>query len=174
MQKTIISLVILGVVLVGSYFIIKNGKDVNTTPVVSNEINTNEETPAPEGKKIAFSEFVKQGGTYKCDTKQTMSDFENNGTIYINGTDMRGDFTTVAEGKTIKASMILKDGYSYNWSSASNMGFKMKTVKDSATDESDLYAWNADQIGDYNCEPWTVDESIFTPPTNITFKTTGV
>jgi hypothetical protein len=60
------------------------------------------------------------------------------------------------------------------------MGFKVK-IPDSAnnvngntnTDVQGTYSWNAEQIGDYNCEPWTVDQSKFELPKGITFTELG-
>ena len=175
MSKTLISLVILGVVLVGGYFIISGKKDDNME-AVKNETVNEDQVADTSGKKMAFSEFIKQGGSYKCEVKQAMSDFENNGTVYINGTNIRGDFSTVAEGKAMDTTFISRDGYSYTWSSLMpSTGFKMKIKTDaSANADSQNYSWNAEQIGDYNCEAWTADESKFVIPTNINFKVVGV
>lgn len=175
MSKTLISLVILGAVLVGGYFII-SGKKADNMEAVKNETANEDQVADTSGKKMAFSEFIKTGGSYKCDVKQSMSDFENSGTVYINETNIRGDFSTVAEGRTINTTFISRDGYSYTWSSAlPDMGFKMKIKTDaSASADSENYSWNAEQIGDYNCEAWVGDESKFAIPTNINFKVVGV
>ncbi len=183
MQKTILSIAVLVVVILGGYLIIKSNKQSEYgTPVVVDTQTQNEETAQPQasGKKIAFSEFTKQygQGSYKCDVKQAVSDFENNGTVYLSNGNVRGEFTTVAEGRTLDTSFIARDGYTYTWSSAlPQMGFKTKMVTTTAeTDDAKLsaqYSWNADQIGDYTCVPWTADASKFNIPTNITFKTIG-
>lgn len=159
---------IVAVVVVGGYFLLTSKKAVDTNTEVRGE----------ETKKIAFSELVKQGGSYKCDVKQAMSDFENSGTVYMNGSNLRGDFSTIAEGRPIDTSFIFRDGYSYTWSSAlSTMGFKMKVPANAemngAIDASGTYGWSANQIGDYNCEPWTVDQSKFALPAGMTFTEIG-
>lgn len=176
MQKTIISLVILVAVVAGGYLVIKNGKRTESVPTVDTEVssqaqeNTSESTA---GKKMAFSEFIKQGGSYKCDVKQYMNDFENSGTVYISNGKISGEYSTVAEGMNIKSNFIISDGYSYGWSSAlPNMGMKVKIVSN-ADGKGETYTWSADQVGDYNCEPWTPDESKFNIPTSVTFKTIG-
>jgi hypothetical protein len=169
MSKTWMMVLGVGVVLVGGYFALTSNKVAENTQTSN---NTNTEQSA---KKMAFGDFVKQGGAYKCEVKQRVSDFENNGTVYINGGNMMGEYNTVAEGRMMNTSFIMKDGYSYTWSSAlPNMGFKVKvetsTTGNTSADTSGTYAWNASQIGDYNCEPWNVDQSKFVPPDNITFK----
>jgi len=172
MSKTLIAVVVVAVVALGGYFILRSNKMPENAPM-ENQVSEQSGEKSAE-KKMAFSEFIKQGGSYKCEVKQAMSDFENSGTIYLNGDKMRGEFTTVAEGRTIMSTFISKDGWMYTWSSASpGMGFKEKTVKSPGTDESDIYHWNADQIGDYNCEAWTADQSKFDLPAGVTFKLVG-
>jgi hypothetical protein len=153
MSKTTISILVVALVVVGGYFIVK-AKKAESPEVANMETNT-QSTP----KKMAFSEFIKQGGAYKCDVKQSMSDMENSGTVYIDGTMISGEYSTIAEGRKMDTNFILKDGYSYTWSSTlPGMGFKIK-IPESANDNVDAsasgdYSWNANQIGDYNCEPW--------------------
>ncbi|MFZ3012047.1 MAG: hypothetical protein WA060_03595 [Minisyncoccia bacterium] len=171
MSKKLIGLIVVVLVLIGGYFIFGGNKDAeNEEPG-----NTNAEQQQT-GKKMAFSEFLKQGGAYKCEVKQFLSDFENSGTMYVSGKNLRGEFSTVAEGKTMLSSFISRDGYSYTWSSlAPGMGFKIKVAEntkttDTTTDTSGAYAWDADQIGDYNCENWVVDTAKFELPKDITFQ----
>ncbi|HEV7702226.1 MAG TPA: hypothetical protein VGO63_02165 [Candidatus Paceibacterota bacterium] len=170
MSKTLISVLVLALVIVGGYFIVKANKGGYAAPTVSTEENTSDTSniPAQSGKKIAFSEFVKQGGSYKCDVKQAMSDFENSGVVYMSGGKIRGDFSTIAEGRPIDSSFVVKDGYTYMWSSAlPTMGFKVKVNADATA--SGEYNWQ-EGVGDYNCEPWTADEATFTLPASVTFK----
>ena len=168
MSKNLISgLIVVAVIAIGGYFIFKGDKAPNPGDVKGEETT---ET----GKKMAFSEFVKQGGSYKCTVKQAMNDFENSGTVYINGAQMRGEFSTIAEGRNVDTTFIVTDGYTYSWSSMlPNMGFKMKinpgTNGGGSADTSGTYSFNSEQIGDYNCEPWTVDASMFATPSGMTF-----
>jgi len=168
MSKKLIILVILVAVVVGVYFVFGGSKEVKNEELG----NTNDEQPT--GKKMAFSQFLKQGGAYKCEVKQSMSDFENSGTMYVSGKNMRGEFSTVAEGKTMVSSFMSRDGYSYTWSSLTpGMGFKIKAEAETSNEGADIngtYAWNADQIGDYNCENWVVDATKFELPKNVTFQ----
>ncbi len=169
-----------GIVVAGGYSVANNRKSAEVALQTElKEINKadGENTEKPAGKKMAFSAFVKQGGSYKCEVKQYMSDVENSGTVYLNGTNMRGEFSTIAEGRTIDTSFIFTDGFMYTWSSAlPSMGFKIKAdpkVENPNASASGTYAWNADQIGDYNCEAWTADTVKFTLPAGMTFKEIG-
>jgi hypothetical protein len=174
--KTIILAVIGVAVIIGGYFIIKS----NTSPSVGDEVvvtQTELETAAPEatGKKMAFSQFVKQGGSYQCTVHQYIGDMDTMGTTYIHNGMIRGEHTTEIQGMTIDTTLIVRDGYSYTWTSlAPNMGFKAKvtdmTNTDTSVQTSGTYSFNADQIGDYNCESWKEDVSVFEIPSGVTFQ----
>jgi hypothetical protein len=53
-------------------------------------------------------------------------------------------------------------------------GFKSEVSADAEGDgsagTSGDYSFNADQIGDYDCQPWTVDNTKFTLPVGVTFQ----
>jgi hypothetical protein len=124
---------------------------------------------------MAFSEFLKQGGAYKCTVNQYMQGTDVQGTVFINGDKIHADYNIAVQGMTIDSSMTVRDGYSYTWSSMMpGTGYKSKVVTSSdtsvgGTDTSGTYAWNAEQIGDYNCEAWNHDEETFALPTGVTF-----
>lgn len=184
MSKILMWVLVAGVVI-GGYVVINNSKsevtenDSNLAGGTELEGSSEANSMDAAGKKMAFSQFVKQGGSYKCEVKQYLSDFENSGTVYLNGGNMRGEFSTVAEGRTMDTSFIFKDEYMYSWSSSlPNMGFKMKvnpmmTNTNTEAETSGTYSWNADQIGDYNCEVWTVDPSKFALPAGVNFQAVG-
>ncbi len=198
MSKTLLGVVVAILALIGGYFALGLNKEqtpeVEEKTVVQEETkNTNEEatettsdepeitvstTEQPSSKKMAFNEFIKNGGSYKCEVKQALSDMDNSGTVYIDGERIRGDFTTIAEGRKMDTSFIFREGYSYTWSSAlPNTGFKMKVEKtatgDTKADTSGTYSWNAEQIGDYNCVAWTVGLDKFALPRGVTFNEVG-
>ncbi len=172
MSKTLISVLILGVLVVGGYFAFtaNNGGEVQN--------GNGENSSVPDGKKMAFSQFLKQGGSYKCDVSQSVSGVENTGTVYTSNEMIRGEFSTTVQGRTIDSTMVVRDGYAYSWGSAlPGTGFKVKTaasVYDTTTaGGSGSYSFNAEQIGDYNCEPWVREESKFTLPADVKFTTVG-
>lgn len=179
MSKTLISVLVVGVLVVGGYFVFRGNKVIDNAQVANNEISgEQEQTTVPSGKKMAFSEFMKQGGSYKCEVNQDVNDVETKGVTYINDGMVRGEYNTKVQGQNINSTLIVRDGFVYSWTSMlPNMGFKAKADTSASGDvtagASGSYSWNAEQIGDYNCEAWTVDQSKFTVPTNITFKMVG-
>ncbi len=170
MMKTIVVIVVAGAIVFGGYSLYKKNKSENMSQV-ANQIESDKlTTEEPAKKKMAFSEFVKQSGSYQCTVKQSMSDFDSNGIVYVNDGRMRGEFETIAEGMNIKSHIIMRDGFVYTWSSAApKIGFKMAVKTEAENVNSQNYSWNPEQIGDYNCSFWSLDESQFTVPKEVTF-----
>ena len=175
--KIIIGILIGGavVVAVGASFFLAT--DVKTS--ISDNVTTSEslETTNPNaGKKMAFSEFLKQDkGDYKCTVNQDVNGSVTVGTTYLSGGMIRGEYNTQVQNMNVDSTFIVRDGFSYSFTSlAPTMGFKVKVVEpkegDVTTATSGSYQWNAQTIGDYDCQPWTVDPAKFTIPTNITFQ----
>ena len=166
MSKTSIAILVVIVVVVAGYFIFSKPKS---------EENQNTDATAKEetNKKMAFGEFLKQGGPYKCEVNQTVDDFETKGTTYVNNGMIRGEYNTKVEGVDMTSIMIIRDGYTYSWTSTLPTGFKIKNEVNSSTGEDTSYSGTygyASQIGDYNCVAWSVDQSKFTVPTNVNFQ----
>ena len=194
MNKAILYIVIAAVLVGGAIALAKNSKPEASNSANQVAGNASEgavpatETPAnTSGKKMAFDAFIKRGdGSYVCTVSQYLSDMENKGTVYIEGSadqdkrKIRGDFNTVAEGMKIDSSFVIKDGYTYSWNSfMPKSGFKIAMPKEMASSgaavtanqngNSGNYVWNASQIGDYDCQPWTVDQAKFALPSAVTF-----
>ena len=130
----------------------------------------------PPGKKIAFTELMKQGGSYKCTVTQNVANMASNGAVYIHNNLIKATFSTNIQGQTIDTNMVVKEGYTYTWTSMTKgIGYKVKTVE--KTDETSVgkssatYTWNGEQIGEYDCQAWVADDSIFNLPKDITFST---
>ena len=125
-------------------------------------------------KKIAFTEFMKKGGAYKCTVLQTVATMTSKGTVYIHDKLIKGNFSTSIQGQTIDANMIIRDGYSYSWTSMqADKGFKTKIVDqtgDIKVKPSSTYSWNGEQIGEYDCQTWTADDSVFELPKSVIFS----
>lgn len=173
--KIILSVIVAVVALGGAYFFATQNKTSNKD--VQNEITTNTKTPdVPEvsAKKMSFAEFMNQKGSYKCTVNQNIDDTQTQGVTYINDGMVRGEFNTKVQGFNIDTTFILRDGFTYTWTSmAPTMGFKMKVVENVEGDKnaasSGTYSFDAKQIGEYDCQPSPVDSSKFTLPSNIKF-----
>ncbi len=168
-SKILIAAVAVAILGTIGYVAIQPGK----TETVVNE-TPEQRASQPTGKKMAFSQFIKEGGTYKCIVHQSVSGTDTTGTTYLHQGMIRGEYSTSIQNMNIDATVIVRDGYAHSWTSiAPTMGFKSKVVTDEATGSlgtTGTYSYNTDQIGDYDCQPWTADVSLFELPTGITFK----
>lgn len=168
MIKTIIAVLIIGAIAVGGYSVSKRKANI---PVP--QVEDQQQAAPTAGKKMPFASFIKNGGSYQCTVHQYMSDIDNSGTVYVSDGKMRGEFSTIAEGRTVNSSIIVRDGFTYMWNNFMSQGFKVavpETFAGASFESSGTYMWNAEQIGEYDCQPWTTDETKFSLPGNITFQ----
>ncbi len=180
-NKIIAGVVGVVVVLGGAYFAMSGGDkggdsstQENTQGIAVGEPNPSAPVDQNSGKKMSFDAFMKQGGSYVCTVNQLVQGIESKGTVYINNGDIRGDFNTSVSGMNIDTFFIVKDNFTYTWSSMmQGKGFKAPVNAgaggDANTGTSGQYSFNAEQIGDYNCEAWKVDQSKFALPSGVNF-----
>jgi hypothetical protein len=164
--KIIIGLLIGVVVVGGGFFALKSmpsGAGVVVAPIEKKL-----------EKKIAFSEFIKKGGSYKCTVQQGVGGVDTKGTTYINDGMVRGEYKSQMQGMSMDSVVIVRDGYTYSWSSMlPNRGFKTKMVESTTTvadpSMAGSYSFNAEQIGEYNCDTWVLDSTLFDLPSSTVF-----
>ncbi len=183
MQKTTIVLII-GIIVVGLgiFLVVKSGK-MGNEPLENNqnletELGENQENAEiPSGKKMAFSQFIKQGGAYQCTVNQYIDSAYSattQGKVFIADGNIRADFAINAQGMQFDTSMITRDGFVYTWTSLANIGFKAKQVQDKTKNQeiatSGHFNFNDEVVADYQCDPWISDYTKFIIPTQITFQ----
>lgn len=94
------------------------------------------------------------------------------GTTYVSGNKVRADFTIqVPDNQETDSHMIQSDDTAYIWSSANPKGtkFTIDKTQASVTPAADSQNMNLDQEVDMDCSDWSVDQSVFVPPTNVEF-----
>lgn len=169
-QTKIIALVVGLLVVAGGGYMLLNKSDSANEEMSVDSSNT----PQESGKKMAFSQFIKQGGSHKCSVHQSVNGTDVVGTTYISDGKIKGEYNTQAQGMSIDSYFLVRDGYTYSWTSlAPNMGFKAKVVESTPSgsgETSGNYSFNADVIGDYECQSWSGDASMFALPSGVTFN----
>ncbi len=166
----IFSLLVVGLG-VGGYLALKSSKNLSVDDKLTQADNAK---PMSSGKKKAFSEFMKDSGSYKCTVNQYIANTETKGTVYLANGLLKASYGTKVQGMNIETSVIVRDGYSYSWSSFSpKSGFKAKidttSGGDTSAGTSGSYSFKAEQIGDYDCQAWQADPSFFELPTGVNF-----
>ncbi len=161
-------LVILGA---GGYFYYDNKDDIGD----SSMDDDSEESMETDDRKMSFGDFVRQGGSYRCDIEQTTEGATTKGIAYINDGMIKGEYVTQTKGLSMTSYVIVRDGYAYTWTSfVPNMGFKARIVEtestNTPTDDASPSSFNADDVADYDCEMWAADASVFALPTGVKFS----
>ncbi len=116
-----------------------------------------------------LAELASRGGSYRCSVSQESDVAATVGTVLVDGSRVRGDFTSTvfaAGGISVETHIIIRDDYTYTWTPIAPTGFRARVAQgDSAGDASlsGQYA-NLSQAYSYECDPWSVDESAFELP----------
>ncbi len=118
-----------------------------------------------------FADLAKRGGNYICTVDHSTDVTRTSGTTYIAGDRIRGDFSSQVQGFNVDSHMVMKEGFIYTWSSMAPAGFKIPAGEAEGDADAQMQAQYADmkQSYEYDCSPWSVDESKFTLP-SITFQ----
>jgi hypothetical protein len=111
--------------------------------------------------------------TFNYDDEGNMTD----GTVYLSGKKMRGDFSFTQNGGKIMNSHVIRDDvYGYTWLDGQKQGTKIKietsdeiTKDDEDEKDGKLFALDDKEV-DYDCKPWNVDSSMLIPPTDVEFQ----
>lgn len=166
-KKLLIAVVLILLLGAGGYYFLKSGKEGTGSP-----------SSGSSTKSQSIKELIAANIPQKCTFKTTdETSGTSEGTTYVAGGKVRGDFTVTQEGKTTVNHMISDGQVSYIWQDGEKNGFKMTlSEEDAAEIKSDLDAGagssagaDLDQKVDYNCSTWIPDNSMFDPPKDVTF-----
>lgn len=131
-----------------------------------NQVESASTTAAPE---MSLSDLFAAGTSQKC----IVSTGGAQGTVYVTSGHMRGDFTENTATGTVTSHMITDGKTAYVWTSAMAQGMSMSfSSMSSMSAQAQAHGSSAPDPAakaNYSCNPWSVDQSEFTLPTNITF-----
>ncbi len=117
-------------------------------------------------------DIVKLGKDITCTYTDTATKLA--GTIYVSGQKVRSDFTTTVQGRSLEAHTYMDGEWAYMWSPILTQGTKMNVtdLKSTATATDAETKMAKDKLNQnfvYHCQPWTVDQTMFDLPKDITF-----
>jgi hypothetical protein len=173
----LIIIIIAAVVLgggAGTYKVVQKNKEKKTMANV--DVTASTTVNGMNGTSTAQVE-VKNSGTLRaliaqnknlmCTVKSDVSGTSSEGTVYLSGSDFRGDFVTKSSGTTVNSHMIKMGQTMYAWSDG-GQGVKMDATA-SANSNASAQTMDLDQKVSYDCKDWTKDASKFVVPTSIEF-----
>lgn len=160
MNKKVVAIVaVLLVLLLGGYFFMTRGKP--------GSLPGSQTSTSPSSLKDLLTKGVAQSCTF--------SNEGSNGTVYVAGGKMRGDFDAVTEGKTVKSHMIVDGNTSYIWMDGEKTGFKMSfdpaTQSEGSAESTTPGSFDAGADMNYKCGAWINDGSLFKLPADVSFAT---
>lgn len=168
MNTKIVTAVIAVIILLGLGWFLFAGK--NTKPQTQSTTTSSSPTVAQSAAQNLL-DLLAAGKTQKCDFSYKAADgASTNGTVYITAAKMRGNITTTSKDNKVTKIYMIRDGNtSYVWGD-SFPGVKMTLTADQLkTNSTTNQYFNTQQKTDYKCESWSVDNSMFTVPTNVKF-----
>lgn len=110
------------------------------------------------------------GGSNKCTVTTNTSQGKMNGTVYISGSMMRGDFQSDLSGSGSMESHMIRSGSDvYVWSGANGAKMSMDSMMTAETQAQAKSSVELDQSVDYQCVPWTKSDAQFSVPGSVKF-----
>lgn len=165
-KKAIIAVIVLLLLGVGGFAFWKTQQDKVGGP-----------TSGVSGFK-SLKDLLSSGVAQKCTYSTTDEKGTSEGTTYVSGGKMRGDFTSVITGKTEKTHMITDGKTNYIWVDGEKTGLKTVVEPSSAPNPTDVPVTQTETANggvdinkpaDYKCSTWIADGSLFSPPADVKF-----
>jgi hypothetical protein len=133
-------------------------------------------TPVQQGQSLTgkISDLVQSGQSLTCTFQRADQGVTTSGTVYVagEGERLRGDFNIQQTGSAAMNGHMVRTGQDiYVWSDQLPQGTKFTVTDESspAPAAGDSQQQILDQNFTYACQPWTVDEALFTLPGNVQF-----
>lgn len=122
----------------------------------------------------SIEDFMKQSKSMKCILQAKAGSDIMSGTTYASGTKVRSDFQTKVENQEMSGHFITDGTWMYTWNDetkAQGMKIKISDMQNEANKakaESQNYKNYGERL-DYQCYTWWPDQSMFNPPSDVTF-----
>lgn len=157
--------VLLSLVAVGGYRALSQPSSSET------ESQTMVTPTMADASATSFSSFLASETNQQCTFTGTNAN--SSGTLYIGNGKARGDFAVTTNNLSVQSHMISDGIDMYVWMDGQGQGFMMSIseMEQAGQNLAPELKNNLpiDNMGDYSCSPWTVDEQMFVVPTTVTF-----
>lgn len=180
MRATILILVILAI---GALFLFANKKDGSLIDLGEGVIINQDGSISGN---YSIKQIVELNTPYECSFKKSDANAQVSGIFRMIDGRLRGDFDIdIQSNKTVfgdtspdqraffASHFILKDGFTYTWTSLQNIGYKSEMTNNidggSSTLEQAQIVGFEDKV-DYECKPWNAVLNVFDLPSGITFS----
>lgn len=168
-MKKVLTAVVVVILLAAGYFLYSRSKSASPTGGMMGEGKV-------ESGMMSIKDLVAAGVPQKCTFSMTSESGTNEGTNYVSGGNVRGDYKTTYKDKTTMTHMISDGKNTYVWTEGEKTGYKMSIPEETSEDsmmegkENTEPGANLSEKLDFNCSAWVPDNSLFTPPSDVTFS----
>lgn len=173
MNKNVLIGIITAVVLVGGGVAFMMSQSADDNNAATNNTSTTNQEAEVTSELASLNELLTRNENTSCTFSHTDdAGMRTNGTAYFSNQRMRVSFTTTSEQETTSGNMLRDAEAMYVWEDGKQEGFKMSLSSFEDTQQSSNNDTSSvDQDQDYNveCRSWSVDESLLTPPSDVTF-----
>lgn len=149
-------------------------------PTASVDSNSDDVVADDESNQMmrgSMMSLLAAGKSVSCTFDRDDATGSQQGTVYVSGGKMRGDFIiNQAGGNSTTMHMISDSEWAYTWGDELGVaqGIKMKVAAVQAGSDTNTNA-NRQPVGvndemDFKCAAWRADDSMFTPPSDVTFS----
>lgn len=172
-KQALVGIITAAIILIGAagVFLYSQNKPSEKQPI-STSASVNEENKSEMTSSL--SELLKSEQTQECSfSYDEISGGKTSGITYLSGENMRTDLTMDNNNKITNVYVVRNGNDSYIWGSEfpNNTGLRMTiSVDELVNGESTKKYFDPDRKLNYNCKPWTIDASVFIPPSNIKFS----
>ncbi len=164
--------IIIAVLVVGAIFFV--GKKENSGSLSPSQDSNSSEKLIENTGALSMRDLVSRDESVRCTFVHDTEMSKSSGEVFVAQGKIRGNFDVVAVGaqgeQPFNAYMISDGDMSYIWSSVLPQGVKipLSQLEEQSSDQaSEGISYNTKL--NYSCEPWQVDNSVFVPPTSVSF-----
>jgi hypothetical protein len=185
MNKNLKIIIVVVVILCLVLLFLKTKTDRQAEDVLTNavsEVVTEDSGTLTDALSGNLAELLKANVSLNCTFEQDMDGTNTSGETFISnsGGKVRVDITTKTDDVSKFIGMIKNGETTYIWGTDYDQGVKM-TIDEESMDEalsklpetqkdySDFLTGSENSGVDYSCKPWIVNDSLFTPPSDVEF-----
>ena len=122
----------------------------------------------------SMRDLMMRGESMECSFTFTDADgASGEGTSFFDGERVRMDTMVQFDGQTYNASNIIRSNEMYAWGTMPQGEFAIVMPLEDGMEDEEFMDEEApvgvDEEVDYDCQPWSVDNSVFTPPQDVEF-----
>lgn len=166
-----------------AFFLMRSTTSSGITSGIPSSDPSNEETVPTQALKdvrTTMPDIIGRGEDLECDWQLPEEAAEtpfNKGKLWTTGNQGRSTIDTDINGIKMQANAIYKENTAYSWMevNGTKLGFKYSQksfdeINDKMTPQERQQAEQIRQAMIVSCEPWSVDESKFVLPEDVTFR----